>query len=129
MQKIRLNISDLNYKQYRSEVLAKLSLKNCDYIFPEDDLEKYCGYYLYNGDDLVVKILNNKLFCDWGQKNMSLIPIGENLLNLRSYPVYLKFYSDDNGFLNKIETYGEPVFRRVGCKFDRVENAPYPILE
>lgn len=121
INKIRLDISDKDYKNAHKKILEKLSLDYKEYRYSENNLEQFCGLYRYNSDDIFIKILSGKLVCDWGQNNMALIPIGENLLNLRSYPVYLKFLSKENGFFKEINTYGEPVFRRIGCKFRREE--------
>ena len=119
MDKISFEITKKEYKKYKNSVLERLHLDRITYIYDETNLEKYCGNFREKDDDLVIKILNGNLVCDWGQNNMALIPIEKNILNLRSYPVYLKFHSEENNSFQKIETYGEPVFRRVGCKFKR----------
>lgn len=122
MDKLRIDISNRDYISARAEVLHKLGLKSYNYLYEEKDLKKYCGHFLWNDDHLIIKILDNKLVCDWGQQNMALLPLSKDTLSLRSYPVYLKFTFAENGEATGIKTSGEPIFRRVGGDFKKVSS-------
>jgi len=128
IKKLRIEISERNYSSYRTQVLDLLYLKNINYAYNEPELEKFCGIYQNQEEDLVVKMKDNELVCDWGHKDLGLIPYEKNIFNLRSYPIYLKFDSETDGKPHDLETFGDQVFRRAGCKFKRVEKSKFPEL-
>jgi len=128
LKKLRIEVSAKDYSSYRKHVMDLLSLKNINYAFDEQDLGKFCGIYQNDEEDLVVKMKDKKLVCDWGHKDLVLIPYEKNIFNLRSYPIYLKFDNEIAGKPHDLETYGQQVFRRAGCKFKRVEKSGFPEL-
>ena len=129
INKLSICIDKKDYKKYRRQVIECLGLKYfTDELFIADNT-KYCGIYDNDKENLIVKLLNDELVCDWGQKNMALLPVEANIYNLRSYPIYLKFIEDAEGMITNIETYGNQLFNRAGLRFKRVLESKHSLLD
>jgi len=129
VNKLNICITNRDYPAYRKQVLESIGIKYITDEFYVADKTKFCGFYDNDEENLTVKILDDELVCDWQLKNMVLLPIEQNVYNLRSFPINLKFIEDVDGKVTNIETFGSPFYNRVGCKFERVTESKYPPLE
>ncbi|MBN1969716.1 MAG: hypothetical protein JXR48_07810 [Candidatus Delongbacteria bacterium] len=119
--KMSFEVSEKSYYSYENKILEYLGLNRIEYKHSLADLRSYEGFYENSNENLQLVSKENVLLCDWGYKNLILDYIGEDVFILKSYPVYFKFYRDKNGFVEKIETYGEQVFGRADCKFTKIK--------
>lgn len=133
LNKITFVMDNENYQEYRKMVLNKLDLKYISNDFVVADQTGYLGIYddLNENDpsNMVIRIVDNELICDWGRKNLVLDPVETNVFSLRSYPTYLRFTKDETGVFTGIETFGHQAYQRSGCIFKRVEISKYPLLD
>lgn len=128
IDKLLFNIDERKYKTYQMAILNHLELEYHHPVNDRNDVKRYVGIYDNDRDkrNMFVKVIDNKLVCDWGQMNMALNYVEPNVYNLRSYPIYLKFLEENDEIIG-IETFGEQCFRRAGCQFKRVNQTKYEI--
>jgi len=126
--KLCFNIDNREYGKYHSEIANFLGIELVDNPIDNHILEDFIGWYDNDRDkrNMLVKVLDGNLVCDWGQMNMALIYVKPYTYNLRSYPIYIEFIKRGNEIVGA-KTYGEQCFRRAGCQFARVEETKHEI--
>ncbi len=108
-KKISIENSAGEWDDYRRLMLEFLDL---NFVVENSSLtiekmKKYCGTYREQEENLecTVKLLNNHMVCDLIWPDIRILPIASedsNLFYLESFPVFMEFKENGNGFIKEL---------------------------